>query len=45
MNEGYSYDPASYKIIKLVNGEDIICTIEEENKNVLWSTQLGFTGW
>ena len=34
MNEGYSYDPASYKIIKLVNGEDIICTIEEENKNV-----------
>ena len=34
MNEGYSYDSDSYKIIKLVNGEDIICTIDEENKNV-----------
>ena len=34
MNEGYSYDSDSYKIIKLVNGEDIFCTIDEENKNV-----------
>ena len=27
MNEGYSYDPDSYKILKLINGEDIICTV------------------
>ena len=34
MNEGYSYDPPSYKIVELVNGEDIICTIRDGNPNI-----------